>query len=325
MTVDTADRTATLRPSGEPLAILAGGGVLPAIVAAAAEKAGRPVMILGIDGEAGEEITGFPHHWIKWGQFGRAENLIQAHGAREIVLVGAIRRRPNFRRVRFDALGLKSLPRILALFIGGDNSMLSGAVKFIEGRGYRVLGAHEIARDLVAEPGLLTRRRPSDRDRDDIERAAEAARTIGRLDVGQAAVSIASHVVALEGAEGTDAMIDRVHSLREIGRVSARGRVGVIAKFAKPQQDIRVDMPTIGTGTVERAATAGLAGIVVEAGRVMLVAREDTVQLADRRGLFIVALGAENVGFPGGMIAGSRNAGGRNAGDKNANGGGWLP
>ncbi len=289
MTVETVDRQIEFRQPGEPLAILAGGGALPAIVAEAALAAGRPVLILGIDGEAGEEITPYPHHWIKWGQFGRADSLLKAHGAREIVLVGVIRRRPDFRRIRFDALGLKSLPRLIAIAIGGDNTVLSGAVKFIEGRGYKVLGAHEIARALVAEPGVLTRRRPTERDREDIRLAMEAAETIGRLDVGQAAVSVGAHVVALEGAEGTDAMLDRVRSLREVGRVNARGRVGVVAKHSKPQQDLRVDMPTVGAETVERAAAAGLAGIAVQAGRVMMVDRAAAVRLADERGLFIIA------------------------------------
>ena len=295
MTVKTADRALQLKPTGEPLAIVAGGGSLPAIVASAAAKAGRPVLILGIDGEAGSEITDFPHQWIKWGQLGRAESLLQAHGAREIVMVGAIRRRPDFRRIRLDALAIKSLPRILALLIGGDNNVLTGAINFIEGRGYRILGAHEIARDLVAEPGCLTRRRPSERDEEDIRRSEQAARAIGELDVGQAAISIGAHVVALEGAEGTDAMIERVKALRQAGRITARGRIGVLAKYAKPQQDLRVDMPTIGSETVERASAAGLAGIAVEAYRVMLADREATIRLAEERGLFIVATAREGL------------------------------
>jgi DUF1009 family protein len=137
--------------------------------------------------------------------------------------------------------------------------------------------------------GCLTRTRPSEKASADVAIAFEAARAIGRIDAGQAAVAVDGLVVALEALEGTDAMLDRVRQLRERRRVSWRGRAGVLAKCAKPQQDLRIDMPTIGPATVEAAAAVGLAGIAVEAGRVMIVSREETVQAADRHGMFIVA------------------------------------
>lgn len=271
-----------------PVAILAGGGAVPAIVAAAAERAGRAALILGLEGESDPAIAAFRHVWVKWGELGRMDKLIREHGATEIVLVGTIGKRPDFRSISLDALALKSLPRLAGITLGGDDTVLAKAVRFFEGLGHRVVGAHEIAPELVAGASPLTRRTPSKSDREDIALAMRAALAIGELDAGQGAVAVDRRVVALEGAEGTDGMLARVAELRTIGRVSSNGRAGVLAKCARPRQDLRVDMPTIGPKTVERAAAAGLAGIAVEAGRVMIVERETAVRLADEAGLFIV-------------------------------------
>jgi hypothetical protein len=124
----------------------------------------------------------------------------------------------------------------------------------------------------------------------------DAAKAIGALDIGQAAVAINLRVVALEAAEGTDAMLERVAALRANGRVKWSGRGGILAKRSKPQQDLRVDMPAIGPRTVEAVVRAGLAGIVIEAGRVMIAERSETMALADRTGTFIFADGSPTAG-----------------------------
>ena len=126
---------------------------------------------------------------------------------------------------------------------------------------------------------------------DDARTAMDAARAIGELDIGQAAVAVNGLVVAVEAAEGTDAMLERVGELHSKGRVKWSGRAGVLAKCSKPQQDLRVDMPTIGPRTVMGVAKAGLAGIVVEAGRVMIAERAETVKAADESGTFILGSG----------------------------------
>jgi DUF1009 family protein len=278
-------------PAGDPngpVVILAGGGNVPGIVAAAAERAGRPALILGMEGEADPSISTFRHTWVKWGELGRMDRLIREHGAVEIVLVGTVTKRPDFRSLSLDALALKSLPRLASITLGGDDTVLAKAVRFFEGLGHRVVGAHEIAPELVAGTTSLTRRTPSRSEREDIALALRAALAIGGLDAGQGAVSVEGRIVALEGAEGTDAMLARVAELRSIGRVTSKGKAGVLAKCAKPRQDLRVDMPTVGPRTVERAAAAGLAGIVIETGRVMIVDRDATVRLADEAGIFVI-------------------------------------
>ncbi|MGE0653686.1 MAG: LpxI family protein, partial [Alphaproteobacteria bacterium] len=208
----------------EPLAILAGGGSLPRIVAAAAQRAGRPVLILGLEGEADDSITSFPHRWLDWGDVGRALAAIRRHQARDVVIVGWISRRPDFRSLKLDRGGRLAKDAIVGIFDGGDNAVLLGAVGLFEKRGFRVVGAHEVARELVAPAGLLTRRPPSDDERRDADLAFEAAKAIGSLDIGQAAAAVNGRVVALEGAEGTDGMLERVGTMRQNRRISWEGR-----------------------------------------------------------------------------------------------------
>jgi UDP-2,3-diacylglucosamine hydrolase len=275
-------------PEGEALTIIAGGGPIPSYVASAAAKAGRPVFVVGIKGEADQAIAAFPHEFLDWGQLGRLDEILSSRGGRDLVLVGSIRTRPDFKGISLDFATMRSLKDILAIIIGGDNDVLSGAVRFFEKRGMRVVGAHEVATDLVVNAGPLGRARPGRAERRDADTALRAARAIGVIDAGQAAVAVNGRIVALEAAEGTDAMLERVGALKAARRIKWEGRAGVLGKCAKPQQDLRVDMPTIGTRTVEAAISLGLAGIAVEAGRVMIVDRAETIRRADAAGVFVV-------------------------------------
>lgn len=283
------------RPAGEPLAILAAGGAVPFQVATAAVAAGRDVLVIGLEGEADERLKAFRYAPIRWGQLAHIEDLVSAHGAREIVLIGSVSQRPDFRNLGLDLSTLRLLPRILKAMVGGDDSVLGNFVKALEERGFRVIGAHEVAPDLVAAPGPVAGPRPPAAALEDARVAMAAARAIGERDIGQAAVAVNGLVVAVEAAEGTDAMIDRVAELRTRGRVKWTGRAGVLAKRAKPQQDLRVDMPTIGPRTVAAVVKAGLAGIVVEAGRVMIAERDETLATAADSGTFILAAADEAV------------------------------
>ena len=279
-------------PEGAPLAIIAGSGAVPVHVARAAEAAGRKVLVIGVEGEADAGIEAFNHTWMNWGQVGSIGKVVSAHGATELVLVGGIHARPDFKRLKLDLATVLVAKEILAIVSGGDNNILTGTVAFLERRGLTVIGAHEIAPDLVASPGPLGKAVPDRRAEADATLAMRAALAVGVLDAGQAAVAVDGHVVALEGAEGTDAMLARVADLRARRRVKGGERVGVLAKCAKPQQDLRVDMPTVGPKTVEGAVAAGLAGIAVETGRVMVMDREAMIRAADEAGIFVVGRSA---------------------------------
>ena len=272
---------------GEPLVIFAAGGSVPYEVAVAATAAGRKVFVLALEGEADERLKAFPGAVVKWGQIGRVESLIDAHGGREVVLIGSVTKRPDFSSIRVDFGALRYLPRLIKGMIGGDDTVLGNLVRGLEDRGYRVVGAHEVAPDIVASPGHIAGPRMPETVRADARLALEAARAIGALDIGQAAVAVGGRVIALEAAEGTDAMLERIVDIRESGRARWSGRQGVLAKRAKPQQDLRVDMPAIGPKTIAAVVRASLAGIVMETGRVMIAERAETLAAAERTATFV--------------------------------------
>ena len=274
-----------------PLVIVAAGGSLPFEVADAATKAGRRILVVALEGDVDPRLSQFPMQRVKWGQVGRIESLISEIGARELVFIGAVDKRPDFSSIGVDLGTLKLMPFILRSLVGGDDTVLSNLVSFFEQRGVRVVGAHEVAPSLVAVAGQVAGPRINSAAMAEVRVAMEAARSIGALDIGQAAVALGSRVVALEAAEGTDAMIERVAGLKQSGRVKWSGRAGVLAKRSKPQQDLRMDMPAIGPRTVAAVARAGLAGIVIEAGRVLIADRAATVAEAERTGTFIFAMG----------------------------------
>src|SRR5215510_4131668 len=120
---------------GEPLTIIAGGGRLPAHVAGAAVKAGRPVFVVGIRGEADEAISAFPHEFLDWGQLGRLDEILRSRGGPDLVLIGSIRTRPDFKGISLDLATMSSLKDILSIIVGGDSDVLSGAIRFFEKRG----------------------------------------------------------------------------------------------------------------------------------------------------------------------------------------------
>jgi DUF1009 family protein len=248
--------------------------------------------IVGICGEAREEIERFPHTWVKWGEVGKMFRALDSNGCGDIVIIGGVNR-PDFSNVRLDLGAIKTLPFILSLGTGGDDHVLSRVVRFFEEKGYRVHGAGDVAPELLAGEGVLGAKTPTAEDMPDIDLALRVVGALGRLDVGQAAVVARGYVLAVEAAEGTDAMLTRCAEIRAAGRAGKDGRAGVLVKAPKPGQEERVDLPTIGPDTVAKAAAAGLTGIAVAAGRVLIAERAATIAAADRDGLFLI--GVESV------------------------------
>ncbi|MGQ2968744.1 MAG: LpxI family protein [Allorhizobium sp.] len=286
--------TAAAEPDGLPrtgrLAIIAGSGKLPLFLAEAARDAGEDPIVLRLKNEADDLWQGFDTAVIGVGDMAGLSALFRQHDIRRVVMSGAVKRRPAFGEIRVNWKSLLKLPSALkTLLAGGDDAVLRMVISLIEAQGCEVLGAHEILPGLLATVGPLGAISPDADSLKDIEKAAEAAETLGRLDVGQGAVSVGGRIVALEGVEGTDSMLARVKDLRAEGRISRR-RKGVLVKLCKPQQDLRADLPTIGVSTVANAKAAGLAGIAVEAGRALVVEREAVIAAADAAGIFVVGI-----------------------------------
>jgi len=272
------------------LAIIAGGGLLPRYVADAARARGENPYILALTDESADDWSGYDHQVISIGNYAGIGAAFRARGIGRAVLSGSVRRRPEWRDIHAPFKALLALPSVVrTLLKGGDDAVLKMVIRLIESEGVRVVGAHDIVPDLLGSEGPLGAVAPDTAAEADIAAAAAAALALGRLDVGQGAVALGGRVVALEGAEGTDAMLERVAQLRASGRISAR-RKGVLVKLCKPEQDLRADLPSIGVETLRRARAAGLAGVAVEAGRSLVLEREALVAEADAHGLFVTGI-----------------------------------
>jgi DUF1009 family protein len=273
--------------------MICGGGTIPPVVAAAVAAGGRRLVIFALRGWADPAfVATYPHHWIALGQIGRFVRLVQSEGCRDVVLIGTLLR-PALRDIRLDWMTVRMLPRVMRMFRGGDDHLLSGVGRLLEAHGLRLLGAHEVAPSILVPPGAMTRRIPTADDRADIARALAVLEALGPLDVGQAVVVVDGYVAAVEAAEGTDAVLARIAELRRTGRLRNKPGRGVLVKAPKRGQDMRFDLPSIGPKTVSGVAEAGLAGLAIVAGRAVIADPGETVRLADHLGVF--AFGIEDV------------------------------
>jgi len=277
--------------TGDRVGIVAGSGRLPVNVAERLMAANHSPFVAMIEGEADNDpvLLSCDHEFLALESFPQLVPTLKRHGVTHVVLAGGISRRPEWRRIRPSFSLLAILPRALAALARGDNGLLKALVGGLEAYGMKVVGAHEIVPDLLAVEGAMTKAAPLKSDWRDLDAALVAARTIGALDVGQGAVSVGGRVIALEGIEGTDGLLARVADMRGHGRIAGKKR-GVLVKCAKPDQEMRADLPTIGPATVDGAHAAGLAGIGVEAGGSLVLDYGKMVERADELGLFVVGL-----------------------------------
>lgn len=277
-----------------PIGIICGSGALPFAVADAALRSGRTVYLLGIKGWAdADAIARFPHNWILLGQFGRLQRLLTAQGCRDVVFIGGLLRpafRSALRSVRLDLATLRLLPHLYRAFRGGDDHLLTGIGRIFEANGFRLIGAHEIAPEILAVAGPLGRQQANEKQLADAAHGFALIDAIAPFDIGQAVVVADNRIVAVEAAEGTDAMLARVDEMRERGRVTTPKGVGVLVKAAKRTQDRRFDLPSIGPTTIELVARAGLAGIALRAGEVIVAKPDAVAAAADAAGLFVVGV-----------------------------------
>jgi UDP-2,3-diacylglucosamine hydrolase len=273
-----------------PLAIVCCGGSIPFAVADMVQRNGRPVVLFPCRGWADRDaVRHYRHHWVAIAQLGRFSRLARQEGCSDVVFIGSLVR-PPLMQLRLDWLTLRALPRIVRAYRGGDDHLLSGVARIFEWLGFRVVGAHEIAPEILVREGPLTAMKPSERDQSDIAQGLALLAATGRFDIGQAAVIAANRVLAIEAAEGTDRMLKRVAELRAEGRIGLPRGVGVLVKAPKPQQDRRIDLPTIGPSTVEAVARAGLAGLAITAGSGIVAEPDKVARAADAARIFVVGV-----------------------------------
>ncbi len=281
--------TSHTNQSDARLAIIAGYGRLPIDVALAAREKGIEPYIIAIQGEADQDWGDFDHTYLPIANAIKVVRTMRQHNVKRIVFAGGVRNRPKITDVRITFKLLFSLPKLLKVILaGGDDALLRTTINLFEIHGVKVLGAQEIAPNLLAQEGVLGKIGISDQNQIDIKIASNAALQLGLADKGQAAVSVNGVVAAIETADGTDAMLATLAD--KMRSEPPTDYKGVLVKLSKPQQDKRADLPTIGPMSVINAHKAGLAGIAVETGRSFILDKENVIKEADKYGMFVAGI-----------------------------------
>jgi DUF1009 family protein len=269
------------------LAIIAGGGELPVAIAESVRDSGRDVLVLAMGG-ADDALSVFPRENVGIGELGKSFALLKKHACDEVTFAGKVSR-PEWNAIKLDTRGVMALPKVVAAALKGDDALMRTMIGMFEKEGFRVIGTADAAPNLIATGGVYGRIKPSEQALADIAQAREIVRAMGALDIGQAAAVAEGLTLAVEAAEGTDAMLERLTHLSKNLRGTPEKRRGVLVKAPKPRQELRIDLPVIGARTIELAAAGGLAGVAVEAGGALLMRKTKLVELADRLGMFVMA------------------------------------
>jgi hypothetical protein len=261
--------------------LIAGGGQFPLLFAKTARENGYSVFAAAYESEADPHLAELVDHleWFYLGQIKRLIRYFKQHGVGQAVMLGAIQKTRLFTDVRPDA---KAIAMIAAMRTTHDDGILRAFADTLEKEGIRIAASTFLLPELLAPPGVWTRRKPSRAERKDICLGWNVAKEIGRLDIGQCVVAGGGSILAIEAVEGTDATIQR------------GGRLGkgeaVVVKVCKPNQDLRFDIPAVGLQTIETMHEAEVRALAVEAGKAVVFDRRELVLRADQHGIAVVAM-----------------------------------
>jgi DUF1009 family protein len=263
------------------LGLIAGNGKFPLLFAAEAKREGYDVIAVAHRGETLQEIEGVVADvtWIYVGQLGKIIRTFQRAGVREAVMAGGIRKVKLFGNFRPDLRGARFLARLKAR---DDDALLRGVAAELAEEGIKILESTLCLPELIAREGVLTRRRPTASQWDDIRIGLEAAREIGRLGIGQTVVVKNRVIVAVEAVEGTDSAIQRGGLLSKSGCV--------VVKVSKPGQDLRFDVPAVGVDTIKNMCEVGGAVLALEADKTIILDKPTVLRDAETAGIAVVAV-----------------------------------
>ena len=265
--------------SFKKIAVISGAGDLPNKVIARLHELKLDPVIISIKG-FGSEI--YPQFSI--GEIGKMLEYVKNRDVTDIIFCGAVKR-PSMFSIKLDAVGKSWLKKLGIRAFLGDDALLKGIKALLNKEGLNIIKPQDILKTILTPKGLLTDCKPSDRDLRDIARGVFVLNALSKADVGQSIVVQEGIVLAIEAFEGTAKMLERS---RELKLTNTRG--GVLVKMAKKQQDIALDLPTIGEQTINQSKGANLSGIALEIGRTQIIDLDQTIALADRLGLFIVGI-----------------------------------
>ena len=263
------------------LGLIAGNGKFPLIVAGAAKRQGYAVVAVAHRSESDEEIENIADQttWIYVGQLGRIIATFQRAGVTEAVMAGGIRKVKLFGNFRPDLRGARFLAKLKSR---EDDALLRGVADELAAEGIRILESTLCLSHMIAAEGVLTKRSLRQGEWGDVKLGFRAAKEIGRLGIGQTVVVKNGVVIAVEAVEGTDAAIERAGALVPSGCV--------VIKVSKPQQDLRFDVPAVGVDTIDNLYKVRGRVLAVEAGKTILLERENLLRRADACGISVVGI-----------------------------------
>lgn len=274
-----AGRTTTTERLPERLGLIAGEGRFPSLILGEARRLGLPVTVLLIRGEADPALAaaaGERSEWVGLGELSRSVRILREAGIREAILAGRVKHARAFDILRPDPLALKVLARLRGR---STEEILRTVADVLGEEGIELLDSTLLLRDHLAKEGALTRRQPKREDLESLRFGLEMARGLAALDIGQTVVVKKMAVVAAEAMEGTDRTIRRAREVTE--------GPFVVVKVARPRQDMRFDVPVVGPATIDSLEAAGARALGLEAGRVLLLDREELLAKAEACGIAI--------------------------------------
>lgn len=283
-----------MKPVGERLGLIAGNGRFPFLLLDAARARGLHVVVAAIKEETDPEMEhraandgGMEVHWMSLGELSRLIETFQNAGVNRAVMAGQVRHKQIFSAIRPDWRLAKLL---MSLRVRSTDVLLGAVAKVLSAEGIELISSTAYLEPMLARPGVLTAREPSETERSDIAYGLTVARGIAGYDLGQTVVIAAGACVAVEAMEGTDATIARAGALMGSlqGDASALGRSLTVVKVAKPNQDLRFDVPVVGVPTIKAMRAAGATCLAIEAGRTLLFDEGAMLREADGAGISIV-------------------------------------
>ncbi len=271
----------------EPLGLIAGEGVFPVLVARGARAAGRKVVCAAFAGHAWPDLAGDVDElkWVGVLRFNQWVRVLRAAGVREAVMVGRVDKAHMYDRWRYfryipDWRSVRLIWRVWR-HDGRPQAILQALVDEMASAGITLIDSTRYCTEHLAAPGVMTRRQPSDAQWVDVRFGFDVCRTISRLDIGQCIAVLNRDVIAVEALEGTNAMIERAGNLCRVGGWT-------LIKVANTHHDMRVDVPTVGTTTIEKLAAARAGCLVLEPGKTILLEKQKVLELADRYKIAVV-------------------------------------
>ncbi len=272
------------------LGLIAGNGKFPFLVLDAARAQGFEVVVAAIKEEASPEIEtkGAAVHWLSLGELSKLIETFRAEGVTRAIMAGQVKHKQIFSSIKPDWRLAKLL---LSLGTRNTDSLLGAIAKVLADEGITLESSTTLLEPLLAKPGILTSRAPTDQERKNIDYGRLVARHLAQFDIGQTVVIAENACVAVEAMEGTDAAIDRAgYIMRSLeGDASTLNRDLTVVKIAKPNQDMRFDVPVIGVKTIETMQSAGATCLAIDAGRCLLLDGNRVIEAADRAQIAIVA------------------------------------